>query len=64
MQVSLEFLFHYRCDHCNKWFSVADILPKFGTQMCCIHCGRWSMVGDYKTMENQKAIIECLKKTL
>jgi len=41
MQVSLELLFHYRCDRCQKWWSVADIYP---TEIelvgiPCPHCG-------------------------
>lgn len=39
MKASLELLFHYRCDRCQKWWSVADIRPVAGATVRCPHCG-------------------------
>lgn len=39
MKVSLEFLYHFRCDRCNQWWSIADIEPKIGNSIHCPHCG-------------------------
>jgi chromosome segregation ATPase len=44
MKVSLELLFHYRCDNCDRWWSIADIPPKPAT--ICPHCGTTNKVED------------------
>lgn len=44
MQVSLELLFHYKCDRCQKWWSVADIHPVIDASVSCPHCGERSEV--------------------
>ena len=39
MRVYLEFLYHFKCEHCTSWWSVADIEPKIGSDWLCPHCG-------------------------
>lgn len=43
IQAHLEYLFHYQCQHCNKWWSIAEITPLWGdndrTIIYCPHCG-------------------------
>jgi len=39
VNISLEFLFHYRCESCNLWWSVADLIPVQPVTVCP-HC--WS----------------------
>lgn len=39
MKTSLELLFHYRCNYCDSWWSVADLLPTHLTRIYCPHCG-------------------------
>lgn len=36
MKVFLEFLFHYRCDYCERWWTIADIIPL--PIIVCPHC--------------------------
>ena len=35
-RVSIEILYHYRCNACSQWWSVADIAP--GDRVACPHC--------------------------
>lgn len=39
MRVSLEHLYHYCCDICEKWWTVADIKPELSQVVYCPHCG-------------------------
>lgn len=39
MIVSLEYLYHYRCDHCQKWWTIADLQPVIGEISHCPNCG-------------------------
>ena len=39
MKVSLELLYHFNCDRCSKWWTVADITPLAGAIVWCPHCG-------------------------
>lgn len=39
MKVSLEHLYHAKCDDCDKWWSVADRQPVIGAIAYCPHCG-------------------------
>lgn len=44
MKVSLEHLYHYQCDGCTKWWTIADIQPVVGNQIFCPHCGNANTV--------------------
>lgn len=44
MKISLELLYHYQCDACQKWWSVSDIPPVPGKRVQCIHCGHEDIV--------------------
>lgn len=37
MKISLELLFHYRCDSCDRWWSIADVPPREKWTQCP-HC--------------------------
>lgn len=37
--VSLERLYHFRCGHCDAWWSVADRRPRVGSVVSCPDCG-------------------------
>jgi phage FluMu protein Com len=39
VKVSLEKLYHYNCDNCDRWWTVADIVPLLGKLVNCPHCG-------------------------
>lgn len=39
LKLSIELLYHYQCDRCHKWWSVADITPTPNTIVYCPHCG-------------------------
>ncbi|WP_167315620.1 hypothetical protein [Nostoc punctiforme] len=44
MKVSLEYLYHYSCDHCQKWWTIGDIKPDINSQALCPHCGKTSLI--------------------
>lgn len=44
MRCSIEVLYHLSCNHCGKWFSVADIEVKLGDEVACPHCHKVSVV--------------------
>ncbi len=44
VKVSLELLYHYQCDACQKWWSVADITPQPGETVWCPHCRNQDVV--------------------
>ncbi|MEM9213990.1 MAG: hypothetical protein AAGD25_06545 [Cyanobacteria bacterium P01_F01_bin.150] len=35
MKVSIEFLCHFSCDHCDRWFTIADRIPNKGDIIYC-----------------------------
>ncbi|MEN9226348.1 MAG: hypothetical protein Q6L60_06580 [Thermostichus sp. HHBFW_bins_43] len=39
MRVALEFLYHFCCDRCQRWWSQADVDPRPGEQLYCPYCG-------------------------
>lgn len=44
MKVSLEHLYHYLCDRCEKWWTCANIKPAIGKEVYCPHCGNVNIV--------------------
>ena len=38
LEHSIEFINHFRCGHCNKWFSIADCIVKSDRPVACPHC--------------------------
>lgn len=44
MKVSLELLYHYRCDQCQSWWSVADIYPARLDNIPCPHCAHMNAI--------------------
>lgn len=46
MQICIEYLYHYRCDACQQWWSVGDIQPIPGKTIYCLHCGTPDIVPD------------------
>lgn len=44
MEAYLERLYHYRCDHCQKWWTVGDIAPQINQEMHCPHCGKKNVI--------------------
>lgn len=43
---SIEVLYHFSCNNCGKWFSVADIEASLGDSMACPHCHEVSVVNE------------------
>ncbi|MFS8881733.1 hypothetical protein [Synechococcus sp. H55.11] len=39
MRVALEFLYHFCCDRCRRWWSQADVEPQPGDRLYCPYCG-------------------------
>jgi hypothetical protein len=50
-EVYLEHLYHYNCQSCKRWWTVADIPPAIGGSFTCPHCGHAGKVGSVKTAE-------------
>ncbi|NJK72263.1 MAG: hypothetical protein HC926_02535 [Synechococcaceae cyanobacterium SM2_3_60] len=44
MKVSLEYLYHFACESCQRWWSIADIEPHVGDPFNCPHCGHTNTV--------------------
>lgn len=44
MRCYLERLYHYCCDACDRWWSVADLEPPIGSTTTCPHCGHVNTV--------------------
>lgn len=44
VNVNLELLYHYQCDHCKKWWTIGDIIPKTGSLIYCCHCGQGNTI--------------------
>ena len=38
-KVSIEYLYHFQCDYCHGWWSVADYKIQPHRQIYCPHCG-------------------------
>ena len=60
MKVALEYLYHFRCDRCNAWWSQADIEPKEGDRFYCPRCGELNIVETIQTFKNSVRS-SCLK---
>ncbi|MEH1789992.1 MAG: zinc ribbon domain-containing protein [Nostoc sp.] len=54
MKVFLEYLYHYRCDFCQKWWTVGDIQPNIEQELFCPHCGKSNTV---EVIEHQMVIL-------
>lgn len=52
MKVSLEHIYHYRCDRCDKWWSIADVQPTIGAISHCPHCGHKNVVEKIQSHQN------------
>ena len=49
MKVSLEYLYHYQCDSCQKWWTTADIEPAINSTIYCPHCGVVNVIEDIQS---------------
>ncbi|NJK62746.1 MAG: hypothetical protein HC921_08735 [Synechococcaceae cyanobacterium SM2_3_1] len=49
MRVSLEFLYHFQCEVCQRWWSQADIEPHVGEHYYCPYCGHRNQVEGIET---------------
>ncbi len=52
MQVSLEYLYHFRCDRCQKWWTRADNEPAINEITFCPYCGHENVVEGIQTFLN------------
>jgi rRNA maturation endonuclease Nob1 len=52
MQVSLEYLYHFRCDRCQKWWTRADNEPAINEITFCPYCGHENLVEGIQTFLN------------
>lgn len=52
MIAHLELLYHYSCDFCKRWWTIADVSPIINMSMHCLHCGKQSIVESVKTAVN------------
>ncbi len=39
MQVKSEIIYHYVCDECSLWWSIAVMKKHEPVTLCCPHCG-------------------------
>jgi acetone carboxylase gamma subunit len=39
LTVSVEFLYHFRCHECDRWWSVGDYAWVDKANVICPHCG-------------------------
>ena len=62
MKVSLEFLYHFHCDRCRKWWSRADIEPQIGEKVYCPYCGHINTVEAVQTFRNAARGGSCLSQ--
>jgi len=60
MKVSLEYLYHFRCDRCQQWWSRADIEPQIGEHIYCPYCGHTNTVEQVQTFR-QHQFDTCLR---
>ncbi|MEM9152261.1 MAG: hypothetical protein AAGB19_17640 [Cyanobacteria bacterium P01_F01_bin.3] len=49
MKVSLELLFHFSCDRCSKWWTIADFEWN-QAKVTCPHCGKVHEMPDKPTV--------------
>ncbi len=61
MKVSLEYLYHFQCDHCYQWWSQADVEPKIGQSLYCPSCGQLNLIESIETFKTE-ARGSCLTK--
>ncbi len=61
MKVSLEYLYHFRCDCCGRWWSQADIEPQIGEILYCPACGQANQVEQIQTFRDA-AHNSCLER--
>ncbi|MGF1576953.1 MAG: hypothetical protein ACFCU9_13645 [Cyanophyceae cyanobacterium] len=61
MKVSLEYLYHFQCDRCSRWWSQADLEPQPGDQLFCPQCGHLNIVERIDTFRTA-ARGSCLKR--
>ncbi|MFS8872015.1 hypothetical protein NW870_03085 [Synechococcus sp. R50.1] len=52
MRVALEFLYHFCCDRCRRWWSQADVEPQPGDRLYCPYCGHQNCVERIDTFRN------------
>lgn len=57
MIVSLEYLYHYRCDDCQKWWTIADLQPKIKQTIHCPHCGYKNKVNGIESHYKPKQVL-------
>jgi rRNA maturation endonuclease Nob1 len=63
MIVALEFLFHFYCEECSRWWSVADVFP--GETIICPHCGHRNTIEKIQPhSEDKEKIMEILKRDI
>lgn len=62
MKISLEYLYHFRCDACGRWWSQADIEPQIGERLFCPACGHANWVEAIQTFR-QAARNSCLEQS-
>lgn len=54
MKVHLEHLYHYCCDFCQKWWTIADIKPS--SETICPHCGKRNPIEGIESHDNTISI--------
>jgi len=53
IQYTIENLYHFNCDECKKWWSVADYkVTELNQKMTCPHCNRISIIKSLKETKN------------
>ncbi|WP_374825357.1 hypothetical protein [Aerosakkonema sp. BLCC-F183] len=52
MIVHLECLFHYRCDRCDAWWSIADRRSLIGNFKICPDCGYHNTIEGIESHES------------
>jgi endogenous inhibitor of DNA gyrase (YacG/DUF329 family) len=51
MKVSLEYLYHFCCDRCKKWWTCTDIKTPIGKTVYCPRCQVANKVESVETHE-------------
>ena len=54
--IYLEHLYHYSCQSCGGWWTVADIRPNAGDVFTCPHCGVTGEVGGIEAAEKARPV--------
>lgn len=57
MKVSVEILYHLRCDKCQAWWSIGDRHPQKRKSVFCPDCGHRNEIEDFQD-GNGKAVVE------